>query len=86
MLQGCLRGDEHAAHVEVNYVVHLFQRRLFEGLWNGCAGVVHKHVQFAERGNGLLNRTPACADVDRISLDGECFSACIFNRLDHGRS
>ena len=46
----------HAADVDVDHAIHLFQRRLLERFWNGRAGVVHQHIKPAEGRNRLFDR------------------------------
>src|SRR5206468_4066252 len=44
MLQRRLCREEYATDVEVEYAIHLFQRRLLKRFRNGSAGIVYKNV------------------------------------------
>ena len=66
---------KHAAQVEVDHLVHLFQRRLLERLGDGRAGVVHQHVEPAEGGDGLFDRGGDGLGVGGVRLDRDRFAA-----------
>src|SRR6059058_3915554 len=44
MLQRRLCREEYATDVDVEYAIHLFQRRLLKRFRNGSAGIVYKNV------------------------------------------
>jgi hypothetical protein len=85
VLQRRLRGSEYAADVDVNHTIHLLQRGFFECFWNGRAGIVHKHIEFAEGGHGLFDRVLDCLHVGSVRLNRDSFSASEFNGFDDGR-
>ena len=85
MLQRRLRRDEHAADVDVDHAIHLFQRRLLELLRNGGAGVVHEHIESAERRNGLFDRGFDGFGIGGVSLNRDRLSADAFNLLNDRR-
>jgi len=56
MLERSLRRGQRAAHIDVDHAVHLFQRGRLERLRDGCAGIVHKHIEPAKRSDGPFDR------------------------------
>ena len=54
------------------------------GLRNGRAGIVHKHIKSAEGRDGLFDRVLDCFGVGGVRLDRDGLSAAEFNRFDHG--
>jgi hypothetical protein len=54
--EGSLGGDHHAAQVEVDHPIHFLQRGLLERLGNSGAGIVHQHIETAERRDRLADR------------------------------
>jgi hypothetical protein len=83
VLERCLRRDQRPADVDVDHAIHLVERGLLEGLLNGRAGIVHKHVKSAEGRDGLLDRALDSLDVGSVRLDRDSLSAtcqCPSNR------
>ena len=74
------------ADVDVEHAVDLFHAGLFEGFRNGCARVVHQHIQTTEGRDGLLYRRFDGFDIGSIRLDRDGFSASSSLTADHGGS
>src|SRR6266852_6846518 len=85
VLQRRLIRDVHATNVDVEHAIHLFQRRLLARLWNGCAGVVHQHIQSTEGCKRLFDRGFNRVGICGVRLNRDRLSACVFNLLDDGR-
>ena len=85
MFQSRLGGDEHAAQIDVDDAVHLFQRSLLERLGNGGAGIVNQNVQPAEGGDGFFHRRRRGLGIGGIGLNGDGFAACNFDDLSPPR-
>ena len=83
-LQCCLRGYEHAANIEVDDLVKLVQRGLLEQLGNCGAGIVHEHIEPAERAYRLLHRGLHSLGVRGVCLDRNRFAARAFDGFDNG--
>jgi plasmid replication initiation protein len=81
VLQRRLRRGQYAADVDVDHAIHLLQRGLFERFRNGCARIVHKHIQSAEGRDCLFDRGLDSFYVGGVRLDRESLSAFTFNRL-----
>jgi hypothetical protein len=85
MLQRRLRRDEHAADVDVEHAIHLFQRCLLKRFRNGRAGIVHQDIESAERGHGFLDSALNSFGIGGIGLNGDRLSAVAFNLLNDRR-
>jgi len=79
-----LRGDEHAANIEVDHLVKLVQRGLHEHLGNCSAGIVHKYIKLAERIHRLFHRGLHSLGVRGVCLDRDRSAARAFNGFDNG--
>ena len=78
-----LGRDHQATEVEVDHLIHLFERGLLERLGDGGACVVHEDIEPAEGGDGLFDGGVDGFGVGCVCLDGECFSAIAFDCFDH---
>jgi hypothetical protein len=82
VLQRSLRRDEYPADVNVQHAIHLFQRRLLERFRNGRAGIVHKHIEPAERRDGLFDSGFDGGGIGGVRLNCDRLSSRAFNILN----
>src|SRR5882762_6572746 len=62
------------------------ERGLLERFRDGCAGVVHEHIESPERREGLFDRALDGSDVGSVCSDRDRLSTIELNRFDHGGS
>src|SRR5450631_4031294 len=86
MLESRVGGDEYTAKVQINDMVHLFQRRLLEWLGNGCSCVVHQDIELAESLDGHFDRVLDSLRIGRVSPERLGLSTGRFDGLDYGGS
>src|SRR5947209_3847066 len=82
----CGTAQSHAANINGEHAIHLFQRRLLKRCRNGSASVVYQDVQSAECRHGLFDCGFAGLGICCVGLNGDRLSAVAFNLLNHRRS
>jgi hypothetical protein len=74
VLQSSLRCSEYAADVDVEYPIHLLQRRLLECLGNGRPRIVHNYIEPTESRGCLVDRSFGGFGVGSVRLEAAAAS------------
>jgi hypothetical protein len=85
VLQRGLRRDEYSTDIDGNHAIHLFQCRLLERFRNGCAGIVHKHIEPAKGRDSFFDCGFDGVGIGGVRLNRDRPSAGAFNFLDERR-
>ncbi len=83
MLQRGLGRNENSADIDVDDAIQLFERSVFELFRDGCAGIVHQHIEPTKGGNGLLDRGIDSCGVGGIRLDRDSLAAGALDGFDY---